>query len=249
MRRAGRSGGCSDPRSPSPCCSVPKTSTPSRYGFTTFLADVARAVRDLPVFVLVTATTEPDGVDDVVHLHLRSDEDMPDGGSRDVMAPAASPAEDVAVLSEEPEPSASPEELVRAAEHAAAAGDAAGAAALERRATGLLGTEDPRRAELSFIAAAHLADAGLRKEAEAAITEALATGGSVTARSAGGCACSARRSEPRSTPTRSTPRERPRTKPTNAAPSSATSGASLERWRSEPSSIGREVTLARSSTT
>ena len=42
------------------------------YGFTTFLADVARAVRDLPVFVLVTATTEPDGVDDVVHLHVRS---------------------------------------------------------------------------------------------------------------------------------------------------------------------------------
>ena len=148
------------------------------YGFTTFLADVARAVRDLPVFVLVTATTEPDGVDDVVRLHVRSDKDMPDEGARDVMAPAASPAEDVAVLSEEPEPSASPEELVRAAEHAAAAGDAAGAAALERRATDLLGTEDPRRAELSFIAAAHLADAGLRKEAEAAITEALATGGS-----------------------------------------------------------------------
>ena len=66
---------------------------------------------------------------------------------------------------------------MRAAEHAAAAGDAAGAAALERRATGLLGTEDPRRAELSFVAAAHLADAGLRKDAEAAITEALATGG------------------------------------------------------------------------
>ena len=42
------------------------------YGFTSFLADVARAVRDLPVFVLVTATTEPDGVDDVVHLHVRS---------------------------------------------------------------------------------------------------------------------------------------------------------------------------------
>ena len=147
------------------------------YGFTTFLADVARAVRDLPVFVLVTATTEPDGVDDVVRLHVRSaDEDMPEGGARDVMAPAASAAEEVAVLSKEP--SASPEDLVRAAAHAAAAGDAAGAAALERRAAGLLGTEDPQRAELSFIAAAHLADAGLRKEAEAAITEALATGGS-----------------------------------------------------------------------
>ena len=149
------------------------------YGFTTFLADVARAVRDLPVFVLVTATTEPDGADDVVHLHVRStDEDMPDEGARDVIAPGPSPVEDVAVLSEEPEPLASPEDLVRAAAHAAAAGDAAGAAALERRAAGLLGTEDPRRAELSFTAAAHLADAGLRKDAEAAITEALATGGS-----------------------------------------------------------------------
>ena len=149
------------------------------YGFTSFLADVARAVRDLPVFVLVTATTEPDGVDDVVHLHVRStSEDMPDEGARDVMAPAASPVEDVAVLSEEPEPSAAPEDLVHAAAHAAAAGDAAGAAALERRAAGLLGTEDPRRAELSFIAAAHLADAGSWKEAEAAITEALAAGGS-----------------------------------------------------------------------
>lgn len=147
-------------------------------GFTTFLADVAHAVRDLPVFVLVTATNEPDGVDDVVLVHVRSDEDVPGEGARDVVTSAASPTEDVAVLSEEPEPSASPEELVRAGEHAAAAGDAAGAAVLERLAAGLLGTEDARRAELSFIAAAHLADAGLRKDAEAAITEALATGGS-----------------------------------------------------------------------
>jgi tetratricopeptide (TPR) repeat protein len=146
------------------------------FGFTTFLTDVARAVRDLPVFVLVSAAAEPDGVDEVVHL-----EAVPAGEERPVETttepPRADLVDEVALLPEEA--TASPEALVRAAEHAAAAGDAAGAATLERRAAGQLSPEDPRRTGLCFSAAAHLADAGLRKDAESAITEGLAlTGGS-----------------------------------------------------------------------
>jgi hypothetical protein len=145
------------------------------FGFTTFLVDVARAVRDLPVFVLVSAATEPGGVDAVVRLEVPAAHEEPSVEPAPEAPQTDHVADEVAVRDEGPE---LPEDLILTAEHAAAAGDTAGAAALERRAAGLLAPEDPRRAELCFAAAAHLADAGLRKDAEAAITEGLAlTGG------------------------------------------------------------------------
>ena len=138
-------------------------------GFTTFLAGVARSVRDLPVFVVVTAVSTPEGAEGTVQMRTEVVEEIAAAPE-----PEAEPVPEDIHETASMEPGPSVEELLGEAARAAEVGDTAGAAALERRAVGALVPGDPRRDELVFLAASHLADAGLRREAEAAIADALA---------------------------------------------------------------------------
>jgi len=64
--------------------------------------------------------------------------------------------------------------LVSAAGRAADHGDGDGAASLERRASRMLPTDDPRRAELAFLTAWHVSATARVAESEAAIDDAIA---------------------------------------------------------------------------
>jgi tetratricopeptide (TPR) repeat protein len=150
-------------------------------GFAAFLAEVVAAVRDRSILVVCTAVSAPPGIAQILYLEPLEG-GTPSGGGPGVDAGFDPEPASAIVLDDDHVPDADPTEepdiLTRSAARAEALGDPAGAAGFERRAAASLPKDDPLRAELLFRAALHEVEAGRPREAESAITEAVAAGSS-----------------------------------------------------------------------